>query len=232
LRLVPRLAPENETRNLPVVLTHQCQHPRPMQRFPIPLFRPVGRFRSLAQNHGHRRCVPRAKRTNRYFNALAPGFRRHASSFPSRKFPRPTAARNLHPGPVLPRNGPLPIPRVQCAQSSVLARSKRTLLFPAASLALSTPLRKQRTPHPPKPIQCFHHFQILPQLQQISPVPSPSRHPTALGPSPPVDRSPRTPDLVVHLQTPPLGLFPLRPPLPILVTARPPQFVFRNPPPK
>src|SRR5437588_9955045 len=124
------------------------------------------------------------------------------------------------------------MPPMRCAQSSVRARSKRTQQFRRASLALSTPLRKQRTPHPSKSTKYFHPLQILPLFQQISPGRSPSPHPTAASPSHSVDTRPRIPDPVVHLQKPPHKPVPPRLLPPMLLIARPPRSVSRKPPTK
>src|SRR6267143_770572 len=124
------------------------------------------------------------------------------------------------------------MPPIRCAQSSGRARLKRTRQFRRASLALSTPLRKQDTPHPSKSTKCSHHLQILPLFLQISPAPSPSRHSTALAPSHCVDRRPRIPDPFVHSQKLPAKPAPLRLLPPMLLIAKLPRSFSRKPPPK
>src|ERR1700722_9716236 len=121
---------------------------------------------------------------------------------------------------------------IRCAQSSVRAHSKRTRQFPRASLAFSTPLRKQGTPHPPKSTKYFHPLLIRPLFPKISPARSPSRHPTAPSPSHSVDKQPRILAPVVHSQKPPPKPDPLRLLPPMLLIAKPPRSVSHKPPSK
>src|SRR5216684_443957 len=124
------------------------------------------------------------------------------------------------------------MPPIPYARSSAHARCKRALLFRRAALALSTPLRKQRTPHPSTPTKCLHLLQIPPLLQQISPARSPSRLPAAPRLSPRADKQPRTPAPAAHSQTPPPKPFPPRPLPPLLLAARLPRSVSRKLQPK
>src|SRR5258708_22506506 len=120
------------------------------------------------------------------------------------------------------------MPPIRCAQSSVRARLKRAPQSRRASLAFSTPLRKQSTPHRSKSTKYSHPLQIPPLFLQTSPARSPSRHPTALGPSHSVDTRPRIPDRAAQSQTPPPKLFPLRLPPPALQVLTPPRPSFRR----
>src|SRR6266481_2048060 len=124
------------------------------------------------------------------------------------------------------------MPPTRCVQSSVRAPSKRALRFRRASLAFSTLLRKQGTPHPSKSTKYFHLLQFLPLFQQISRVRSPSRHHTAPSPSHSVDTQPRIPDPVVHSRKRPPKPAPLRLLPPMLLIAKPPRSVSRKPPPR
>src|SRR6266849_3624543 len=124
------------------------------------------------------------------------------------------------------------MPTIRCVQSSVRVRSKRTRQFRRASLAPSTPLRKQGTPHPSKSTKYFPLLQILPLFPKISLAPSPSRHPGAPSPSHSVDTRLRIPDPVVHSQKPPPKPDPLRLLPPMLLIAKPPRSVSHKPPPK
>src|SRR5260370_7197726 len=123
------------------------------------------------------------------------------------------------------------MPTIRCVQSSVPARSHRTPQPRRASLAPSTPLRKQGTPHPSKSTKYFHLLQIQSLLLQIFPARSPSRLPTAPSPSPSVDKRLRIPDPVVHSQKPPPNPHPFSLLPPLLLIPQPPLSLSRNLPP-
>src|SRR5216684_8160779 len=102
LRLPRRLPPDDETNDLTVAFADQRQNAAPSQQLLKTPLGPLCRFGRCPQNLRRRCRVRFAKRSNPRGNRIAVRFSGHAPPFPSRKSPRPTAARNSHPAPARP----------------------------------------------------------------------------------------------------------------------------------